>query len=203
MTLWDLFLPLGLLAAYLIFVWFLWRDTLGFPWASRESVRAWQPVSSHSQERVLFVCTHNSARSQIAEAAAPQYRAGQFLVSSAGTAPTHIHHLAMEVMTETGLSLSGHRAKSLAEVGSSWDYVITVYDAAYERSPDFPAKTSRLHWSVKDPGGVTGSIDARDGKHHWPVVDGILSRHQPRTRHVPAGRGDVVSGLEEYAELVA
>jgi arsenate reductase (thioredoxin) len=159
MTLSDFFLPLILLAAYLAFVWFLWRETLGLPWASRERVAAPRPVLPHVQERVLFVCTHNSARSQMAEALLRSAALTRFVVASTGTAPTHVHPLAMEVMTEKGLSLNGHRAKPLAEVGTGWDYVITVCDAAYERCPDFPAKTSRLHWSVKDPAGVTGSVD--------------------------------------------
>jgi arsenate reductase (thioredoxin) len=159
MTLSDFFLPLILLAAYLAFVWLLWRETFGLPRASHEPVPARRPVLPRVVERVLFVCTHNSARSQMAEALLRAAAPTRFLVASAGTAPTHVHPLAMEVMTENGLSLSGHRAKSLAEVDTGWDYVITVCDAAYERCPDFPAKTSRLHWSVKDPAGVTGSID--------------------------------------------
>jgi arsenate reductase len=60
-------------------------------------------------------------------------------------------------MAERGLSLSSHRAKSLAEVGTRWDYVITVCDAAYEQCPEFEAKTSRLHWSVEDPSRVPGT----------------------------------------------
>jgi arsenate reductase len=63
-------------------------------------------------------------------------------------------------MAERGLSLASHHAKALAEVGARWDYVITVCDEAYERCPDFPAKTSRLHWSIKDPSGMIG--DAED-----------------------------------------
>jgi arsenate reductase len=159
MTLSDLLLPLSALAAYLVFVWFLWRDTLGLPWAPRETVRARRSLSLDTHERILFVCTHNSARSQMAEALLRNAAPTLFVVASAGTAPTHIHPLAMEVMTEKGMSLIGHRAKSLDEIGTGWDYVITVCDVAYERCPDFPAKTSRLHWSVKDPSGVTGSID--------------------------------------------
>jgi arsenate reductase len=159
MTLSDLFLPLGVLAAYLVFVWFLWRDTYGLPWAPRESAPARPHVAPHRHERVLFVCTHNSARSQMAEALLRHAAPTRFVVASAGTAPTHIHPLAMEVMTEKGLSLIGQHAKSVSEVGTAWDYVITVCDAAFEQCPDFPVKTSRLHWSVKDPSGVTGSVD--------------------------------------------
>jgi hypothetical protein len=65
MTLSELLLPLTVVAAYVIFVWFLWRNTLGLPWAPREPASR---VQHPAQERVLFVCTHNSARSQMAEA---------------------------------------------------------------------------------------------------------------------------------------
>ena len=60
-------------------------------------------------------------------------------------------------MAERGLSLASHRAKSIADVGTRWDYVITVCDAAFERCPEFPAKTCRLHWSVEDPSQATGT----------------------------------------------
>ncbi len=118
MTLSDLLLPLILLAAYLAFVWFVWRETLGLPWAAREPVSSRRPVLPHAQERVLFVCTHNSARSQMAEALLRSATPARFVVASAWTAPTHVHPLAMEVMTEKGLSLNGHRAKPLAEVAT-------------------------------------------------------------------------------------
>lgn len=59
-------------------------------------------------------------------------------------------------MDEIGLSLASHRAKSLGEAGSRWDYVVTVCDTAYEQCPEFPAKTCRLHWSVEDPSRATG-----------------------------------------------
>jgi arsenate reductase len=60
-------------------------------------------------------------------------------------------------MGERGLSLHSHRAKALDEVGLRWDYVITVCDAAYEQCPEFPARTSRLHWSIEDPSQATGT----------------------------------------------
>jgi len=91
MTMSDLVLPFGLLGSYCVFIWFLWRETLGLPWIAREFVRARLPVSSHLHERVLFVCTHNSARSQRAEALLRNASPSQFLVSSAGTTPTHVH----------------------------------------------------------------------------------------------------------------
>lgn len=163
MTLSELLLPLTVLAAYLVFVAFLWRETTGMSWAGREPVRPLQPVPPpEAQERVLFVCTHNSARSQMAEALLRQAAPSRFVVASAGTAPTRLHPLAEQVMTERGLSLVSHHTKSLAQVGTRWDYVITVCDDAYEKCPDFPLKTCRLHWSIKDPAGVASPPEQID-----------------------------------------
>jgi arsenate reductase len=75
----------------------------------------------------------------------------RFVVASAGTRPTTIHPLTERVMSLRGLSLQSHRAKTLAEVGDRWDYVITLCDEAFEDCPDFPAKTSLLHWRLDDP----------------------------------------------------
>jgi arsenate reductase len=158
MTLSDLLIPLCVIGAYVFFVWFLWRETHGVSWSPNEPVNL-RPKPRATAERVLFVCTHNSARSQMAEALLHRAAPGRFVVASAGTTPTHIHSLAARVMTEQGLPLTSRHAKSLAEVGTAWDYVITVCDAAFEQCPDFPVKTSRLHWSVKDPSSVTGSVD--------------------------------------------
>ena len=86
-----------------------------------------------SQSHVLFVCTHNSARSQMAEALLRQMGGDRFYVASAGATPTRVHSLAEQVMAERGVSLRGHRAKQISEMGTRWDYVITLCDAAYER----------------------------------------------------------------------
>jgi arsenate reductase (thioredoxin) len=150
--------PLILLVAYVVFVWYLWRETGGMSSARIEQARTKQPERKDTaQQRVLFVCTHNSARSQKAEALLRQAAGTRFVVASAGTAPTQVHPLAEQVMAERGLSLGSHRAKSIADVGTRWDYVITVCDAAFERCPEFPDKTSRLHWSVGDPSQATGT----------------------------------------------
>jgi arsenate reductase len=152
----GLLLPLVLLVAYGVFVWYLWREP-GMSWAGSEPSRTKQPEQTEgARERVLFVCTHNSARSQMAEALLRQAAGTRFLVASAGTAPTRVHPLAEQVMAERGLGLGSHRAKSITDVGTRWDYVITVCDAAYEQCPEFEAKTSRLHWSVEDPSRVPG-----------------------------------------------
>ena len=94
--------------------------------------------------RVLFVCTHNSARSQMAEGFL-RARAGDRLeVASAGTEATRVHPLAIRAMAEVGIDLSRHTSKTLDRfLGEPWDYVITVCDSADERCPVFPARTTR------------------------------------------------------------
>ncbi len=156
-----------LLAGLILFVWWLWRDDVG-PWPSGGPEKPSAPKrASGTQERVLFVCTHNAARSQMAEALLRHMAPGRFHVASAGTAPTQLHPLAESVMGEQGLSLRWHWAKGFAEVGTRWDYVITVCDAAYEECPEFPAKTSRLHWSIDDPSRVTGTFSERIDAFQW------------------------------------
>lgn len=152
-------LPMLLLTGYAIFVWWLWRE-VGVSSARRDSADGREEERARmSPERVLFVCTHNSARSQMAEALLRHVAGARLYVASAGTEPTQIHSLARQVMAERGLSLDRHRAKALTAVGTRWDYVITVCDAAYERCPEFDAKTSLLHWSIEDPSRTTGPLE--------------------------------------------
>ena len=152
---------LVLLGALAAFVWWLWREDVG-PWMARLPPKPPRPTrSSGNKERVLFVCTHNSARSQMAEAWLRQLAGDRFHVASAGTAPTQLHPLADFVMGERGVSMRWHQSKDLTAVGTRWDYVITVCDAAFEECPDFSLKTSRLHWSIADPGAVTGTFTER------------------------------------------
>jgi arsenate reductase len=148
-------LPILVLAGYAAFVWWLWRE-VGAPPARRRAAATQAERPRERQERVLFVCTHNSARSQMAEALLRHVAGSRFLVASAGTAPAQIHPLAEQVMAERGLSLRSHWPKALGEVGTRWDYVVTVCDAANERCPEFEAKTSRLHWSIDDPSREEG-----------------------------------------------
>jgi arsenate reductase len=111
---------------------------------------------------VLFLCTHNSARSQMAEAFLRARAGDRFEVASAGTEATRVHPLAIRVMDEAGIDIRGHRSKTVdALLDQPWDYVITVCDAANERCPVFPGRTTRLHWSFDDPSQVTGSEDDR------------------------------------------
>lgn len=112
--------------------------------------------------RVLFLCTHNSARSQMAEGILRRLSAGRIEVNSAGSQPSHIHPLAVQVMEQLEIDISNQRSKHLNEfVNQSFDYVITVCDRARETCPVFPDDPERIHWSFPDPSVVTGTLDER------------------------------------------
>jgi arsenate reductase (thioredoxin) len=112
--------------------------------------------------RVLFLCTHNSARSQMAEGFLHQLGGDRFEVASAGTEATRVHPLAIRAMREVGIDLGRHTSKTLDTLlDRPWDYVITVCDRASERCPLFPGQTVRLHWSFEDPSQATGTEDQR------------------------------------------
>ena len=109
---------------------------------------------------VLFLCTGNSARSQMAEALARHLSGGRLEVESAGTAPQpEIHPMARQaVRTLCGLDMQGQHPKWLEPLLSRhFDYVITVCDHAAEVCPVFPGDTERMHWSYEDPAAVTGT----------------------------------------------
>ena len=112
--------------------------------------------------RVLVLCTHNSARSQMAEGILRALASDRFEVASAGTEATRVHPLAIRAMDEVGIDLRGHSSKTVDRLlAEPWDYVITVCDGANERCPVFPGRTTRLHWSFEDPSAATGSEDER------------------------------------------
>ena len=117
------------------------------------------------KEKVLFVCVHNSARSQMAEAFLNRTCGEKFESQSAGLEPGTLNPLVVEVMREIGLDLSANKTKSVFDVfktGQLFAYVITVCDqASAERCPVFPGVTSRLHWSFPDPATVTGTHEER------------------------------------------
>jgi arsenate reductase len=113
-------------------------------------------------ERVLFLCTGNSARSQMAEGLLRAKAGARFEVSSAGTRPSRVREEAIAALAEMGIDISGHRSKSVDEfTGRQFDWVITVCDNARESCPVFPAGTRRLHWSFEDPAAVEGSLPER------------------------------------------
>jgi len=107
---------------------------------------------------VLFLCTHNSARSQMAEGFLRALAGDRFEVASAGTEARGVNPLAARVMAEAGVDLAGHTSKTLDRfVGEPWDYVVTVCDSANEACPVFPGAAQRLHWSFDDPSAAGGA----------------------------------------------
>ena len=114
------------------------------------------------RERVLFLCTGNSARSQMAEGILRHAAGERFDVYSAGTNPSRVRPEAVAVMNEMGIEISNHRSKSVDEfTGQQFDFVITVCDNARSHCPVFPGKAQRIHWSFEDPAAATGSDEAR------------------------------------------
>ncbi|HSD95915.1 MAG TPA: arsenate reductase ArsC [Sulfuricaulis sp.] len=108
--------------------------------------------------RVLFLCTGNSARSQMAEGLLRTVGGADFEVHSAGTDPKGLNPLAVEAMRQIGIDISGHQSKSLERfLGEQFDYIITVCDRARDRCPTFPGDNERIHWGFEDPAAVTGS----------------------------------------------
>jgi ArsR family transcriptional regulator, arsenate/arsenite/antimonite-responsive transcriptional repressor / arsenate reductase (thioredoxin) len=121
-------------------------------------------VGSHTRDRglararVLFLCTGNSARSQMAEALAEQLSAGAVRAASAGSHPKPLHPNAVRVMRERGIDLAGRRSKHLSEfTGRRFDYVISLCDRVREVCPEFPGTPQAIHWSVRDPAREPGT----------------------------------------------
>lgn len=114
------------------------------------------------RRRVLFICTHNSARSQMAEAMVNAWAGDRFEAFSAGTEATAIRPETIEVMRELALEVTGQRSKHLDEfAGQAFERVITVCDEAAEACPTFPGAASMAHWSIPDPSAADGGPDAR------------------------------------------
>ncbi|MCX7882356.1 MAG: arsenate reductase ArsC [Brevinematales bacterium] len=118
-----------------------------------------------AKKRVLFVCIHNSARSQMAEAFLNRLGGDFFEAESAGLEPGKLNPFVVEVMKEIGYDLSQNKTKSvfdLYKAGKMYDYVITVCDPeAAERCPIFPGKGERLHWGFRDPSSFQGTEEEK------------------------------------------
>ena len=115
--------------------------------------------------RVLFVCIHNSARSQMAEAYLNKIAGDRFAAESAGIEPGILNPVVVESMKQDGIDISGNKTKSVFDFykeGRIFDYVITVCDKeAAERCPLFIGVTQRLHWSFPDPSKFEGTADEK------------------------------------------
>jgi len=114
------------------------------------------------KKRVLFICTHNSARSQMAEGIMNALYGDKFQSFSAGTNPSKVNPLAIEVLKEIGIDISHHRSKSIDEFkGETFDYVVTVCDNAKENCPYFPGGKKYVHRGFMDPASVEGTYEEK------------------------------------------
>lgn len=136
--------------------------------AKRRSISTSRPGGVRMSEktdgrtRVLFLCIHNSARSQMAEGSLRRLAGESFEVMSAGTEATFVRPEAIQAMADLGMDISGQESKTLdGYVNETFDYVITVCDAANEACPFFPGAKERLHWSFEDPSRATGSAEEK------------------------------------------
>ena len=117
------------------------------------------------KNKVLFVCIHNSARSQMAEAFLNDRCSAQFEAYSAGLEPGRLNLAVVKAMQEVGIDISRNQTKSVSDIiqsGKTFAYVITVCDeTSAERCPIFPGVTSRLHWGFPDPSAVQGTPEEK------------------------------------------
>jgi arsenate reductase len=117
------------------------------------------------KKRVLFICIHNSARSQMAEAFLNQICGDTFEAHSAGLEPGKLNPIVVEAMQEVGIDISGNKTKAVLDYvksGLAFQYVITVCDeTSAERCPIFPGVTKRLHWSFPDPSALQGTHEEK------------------------------------------
>ena len=138
------------------------KDSNGLvtPGEDRSSVA--QEFGSGEPVRVLFLCTHNGARSQMAEGLLRNRSNPGIQVFSAGTEPSRVNPLAVRAMQEMAIDISRHHSKGLDQfLDQHFDYIISVCDRARESCPVFPGDPVRIHWSFPDPSAVEGSDDER------------------------------------------
>ncbi len=115
-----------------------------------------------SKQRILFVCTGNSCRSQMGEGLLRYYGKDKFEVFSAGLEPSYVHPLTVKAMDELGIDITNQYSKTVNEfLGQDFSYVITVCDGAKERCPVFPGKYNAIHWSIDDPASAEGTENER------------------------------------------
>jgi arsenate reductase (thioredoxin) len=129
-----------------------------------------------SRRRILFLCTHNSARSQMAEGLLRHLASDRYEAHSAGTEATLVRPLAIRAMAELGVDISAQYSKTLERyLGEHFEVLITVCDQATEACPAFPGARRRLHWSLPDPSKATGT-EAEQLDAYRAVRDDIRGR---------------------------
>jgi arsenate reductase len=147
---------------------------------------------AEAQIHVLFVCTGNSARSQIAEALVGRIGGDHFRAFSAGTEPKGVNPYTVRVLDEEGIDWSNARSRSVGEfIGRRFDYVITVCDDARQTCPVFPGSHEQLHWNLEDPAEVDGPDDRKLAafRKTYQELDALI-RPFVETARRNAGRGD-------------
>lgn len=158
----------------------------------------------NERRRVLFVCTHNSARSQMAEGCLRALGGDRFEVASAGTEARGVHPFAIQAMAEAGIDISLHESKTIDRyLIEPFDLVITVCDDAAESCPVFPNARARRHWSFPDPSMAVGSEEQRFAR-FVSVRDAIRARIEHELIEAPAaGAGAVDRDIDRFDESAA
>ncbi len=147
-----------------------------------------RPMSS-GPIRVLFVCTGNSARSQIAEALLGRIGGADFEARSAGTEPAGVNPYTVRVLAGSGIDWSRARSKSVTEfLGEPWDYVITVCDRARQACPVFLGDHDSLHWGLDDPAAVEGTDEVRLAAFQRTEIE-LVNRIRPFVELARRARG--------------
>jgi arsenate reductase (thioredoxin) len=137
------------------------------------------------KQNVLFLCTGNSCRSQMAEGYLRHLASDRFDAESAGTMPSQVNPLAIAAMKEKGIDISGHRSKNVTEfLGRHFTYVVTVCDNARQQCPIFPGNSIRLHWPLEDPADAAGTESERMVKFRE-----IRDQIEQRIRELIAAKG--------------
>jgi len=115
-------------------------------------------MNQTEKKRILFICTHNSARSQMAEGFIRHFYNDRYDASSGGTEPSRVNPYAIKVMEEVGIDISGHKSKSVKQfLDEKFDYVVTVCDKANEACPFFPGAKNTMHRGFQDPSLAKGT----------------------------------------------
>lgn len=150
------------------------------------------PAASTPPIRVIFVCTGNSARSQMAEALLRHEGGGQFDVVSAGVDPKGVHPMTVVALDKVGIDIRGATSKSVATfLGQRFDYVVTVCDRARAACPVFPGGSKTLHWGIDDPAEAEGTEAERQAAFDRALKDVAARIHRfiPLALALPDDRG--------------
>lgn len=154
------------------------------------------PVRPQAHARVLFLCTGNSARSQMAQAIMEQLAGTAVAAASAGSHPKPVHPNAIAVMHEHGIDITGRQSRHMSVfAGQSFDYVISLCDRVREVCPEFPGPAEVIHWSIPDPAAGGGS-DAQT----YPAFRAVAADLQARIGFLLARINDAASRAQEVDE---